>query len=404
MEFNPLANAASELQRQLDDLQVTKERITAELQRYGRFSSHAVTTAMHECEADAASLQSEIQSLDTARRDNDAQIAENEPLIGSLMNPYNWFAKDQRRLRRRCMEWREIGQQLSEQNQTKLVLLDNIRSQIAAYVAELQKHDSFDFPGHQSELQEVEHKIAGMTGELERVLEKKQEVDQQLAPVLMQIENIMAQIGQARSDIEIAQMYSRSLSGMPPRQRAKVHEQCEMTFGVRSPDILIGIREREIRKLQHDYDRTKRKAKYIGRATASTINTIIVDGTNLCYERDTFIGLPALESILPILSQNYSVVVVFNFAFTRPLEINDRALRDRLGEYAKVRFAMTRHEAEKLMLELAQDNHTYVLSNDRFVEYADKAAVRDDRVIRHEINDGNIFVYDLDIMAAFKQP
>jgi hypothetical protein len=43
----------------------------------------------------------------------------------------------------------------------------------------------------------------------------------------------------------------------------------------------------------------------------------------------------------------------------------------------------------------------YVLSNDRFAEYAEKPAVRDGRVLRHEILNGRILVHDLDVAASF---
>jgi hypothetical protein len=45
----------------------------------------------------------------------------------------------------------------------------------------------------------------------------------------------------------------------------------------------------------------------------------------------------------------------------------------------------------------------WVISNDRFREYTDKPAVRDDRLIRHEIVAGQLMVHDLDVSIGFAQ-
>ena len=42
-----------------------------------------------------------------------------------------------------------------------------------------------------------------------------------------------------------------------------------------------------------------------------------------------------------------------------------------------------------------------MLSNDRFSEYRDKPAVREKRLITHEILNGQILVHDLDISLPF---
>jgi hypothetical protein len=44
-----------------------------------------------------------------------------------------------------------------------------------------------------------------------------------------------------------------------------------------------------------------------------------------------------------------------------------------------------------------------VISNDRFRDYTDKPAVRDDRLIRHEIVAGQVLVHDLDLRLGFAQ-
>ena len=103
-----------------------------------------------------------------------------------------------------------------------------------------------------------------------------------------------------------------------------------------------------------------------------------------------------------LLSRIYSVIVVFDSAIRRLLNCDDSGIRKRLGNHAKVHIVASRRLADETILDLACANElTYVLSNDRFGDFNEKSAVKDGRIIRHEIVDGNVFVHDLQLRAAY---
>lgn len=119
--------------------------------------------------------------------------------------------------------------------------------------------------------------------------------------------------------------------------------------------------------------------------------------------RGTFIGIAVLETLIPLLSQVCSVVVVFDSAIRRLLRIDDSGVQKRLGCHAKVHIVASRRMADETVLDLADaSEHVYVLSNDRFGDFNEKTAVKEGRIIRHEIVNGKVFVHDLQLRASYR--
>lgn len=140
----------------------------------------------------------------------------------------------------------------------------------------------------------------------------------------------------------------------------------------------------------------------IGQTAARKIDTIVIDDNNLCYEGSDFIGLSAIETLVPLLSRTCSVIVVFDSAIRKLLNTDDSGIQKRLGSHAKVHIVASGRLADETVLDLASANElTYVLGNDRFGDFNEKSVVKDGRLIQHEIVNGNVFVHDLQIRAAY---
>ena len=60
-------------------------------------------------------------------------------------------------------------------------------------------------------------------------------------------------------------------------------------------------------------------------------------------------------------------------------------------------------KADETVLSAAEDdNHSFVLSNDRFADYPEKLAVKEGRILRHEIVSPVIYIHELQIDAKFE--
>jgi hypothetical protein len=158
--------------------------------------------------------------------------------------------------------------------------------------------------------------------------------------------------------------------------------------------------DRQLTGVRRNVTKAQERVTKLATRGARVVRALVIDGSNVCYEGGTFIRLGALGPLCQQLSDSYNVTVVFDASIRRKLGGDDAALREALPG-SKVHVVASRTLADETILAAAEDPFVYVLSNDRFAEYAEKPAVRDGRVLRHEILNGRILVHDLDVAASF---
>jgi len=274
---------------------------------------------------------------------------------------------------------REIANQKTAQRRSNFKELEDTRARMAKVASDLQRHRAFDLARRRSDLSQIKCSIAAKKDELEIVAARKRRVDELLGPLVREIQNLESRKRRAESDLDAAQDLDRRLSSEGNSyERAMIHEQCEHRFGEGSPRRIIGERQKEVRQLERDFDKAKRRVEDIARKAARKIDTIVIDGNNMCYEGNTFIGLSAIETVVPLLAGISSVIVVFDSAIRRMLNTDDSGIQKRLGRHAKVHIVASRRLADETVLDLASASEdVYVLSNDRFGDFNEKPVVRD---------------------------
>lgn len=96
--------------------------------------------------------------------------------------------------------------------------------------------------------------------------------------------------------------------------------------------------------------------------------------------------------------------MVFDASIRRALGSSDSDIRDIIGGDIQVHVVATSVKADETVLDLAgSDKTTFIVSNDRFAEFGEKPALRDQRIIRHEIVSGQVLIHDLGVSETFKQ-
>tara|TARA_B100000446_G_scaffold184352_1_gene206121 strand:- start:9136 stop:10326 length:1191 start_codon:yes stop_codon:yes gene_type:complete len=194
----------------------------------------------------------------------------------------------------------------------------------------------------------------------------------------------------AKDKMMVVRLEERLASASTASERRKIHLECESNFGKGNPKTLLA----EIERAQTSNDRNTNKLTSrlvrVAHDHLKDIELLIIDGNNLCYEGDTFIGFSALKEFYYTVSNLYEVKIVFDHGI--------KGLLGTLFDEMMVSFADTvPHvcelgvEADDVILNLASSNErAYVVSNDRFADYPDKEVVITDRFIRHIIIDKKI--------------
>ena len=397
--YNPLNWFASD--------QVNLRRIHAQLRQNGNQKTaqrQSSAKGLEQTLARISKATSDLQrhnAFDYSRRKSDEQ-----QIIQSIARKNEELAIISDRLRcdhEKLAHLREVGSQKAAQRQSEISELNRTLAQIEKHSSAIQRHSTFDLARRNSDEQQLKQSIARKKEELEIMADRKQRVDEVLAPLMQEMANIESSKSRAESDLEEAQELDERLSSADSSyERAMIHEECESRFDEGSPRKIIIERKKVIRQLDHDYDKASRRVEDIAKKAARNIDTIIIDGNNLCYDEDAFIGIAAIETLLPLLSRICPVVVVFDSSIQGLLKSNKSEIQKRIGKHAKVHIVASGHMADETILDLACANEfTYVLSNDRFGDFNEKSVVKDGRIIRYEIVSGNIFVHDLQIRATF---
>jgi len=172
---------------------------------------------------------------------------------------------------------------------------------------------------------------------------------------------------------------------------------------MRSLPSSIRDHEQQIDRIRRNMGKTQQRIAKLAEAAARDIDALIIDGNNCCYQDSDFIGLAALIPMTEKLAERYVVTIVFDADIRGLLRVSDDDLRAALPT-ANVHVVATHVKADETILDAAHESTAWVVSNDRFGDYREKAAVKERRVIRHEIVRSRVFVHDLGVNEPIAEP
>lgn len=338
---------------------------------------------------------------------NENQIQSSSELLNksikSIWNPKNWFDKEQRHFRSELNKKKHILREISHNKLTQEELLKKLKKRESDSLKNIADYKCFDIHAQNSEMANLAYLISKQLKDLETVKEKKEKVDEKLQPVIEQITLLESRMMTLESNLSKAKGLDMDLSNASNSyERAMIHQDCEQKFNISKPKRVIAKTEREITKLNRDLAKLNKRANSIASKATRVVQKLIIDGNNLCYQGSSFIGLSALKPIIKNLAEQYEVVLVFDASIRRLLSMNDNEISNELNCKIDTHVVATSIKADETVLDLAgSDSTSYILSNDRFSEFAEKSAVKHKRIIRHEIVSKKILIHDLDIFLNF---
>ncbi|MBX9660380.1 MAG: hypothetical protein K2X00_17620 [Nitrospiraceae bacterium] len=207
-----------------------------------------------------------------------------------------------------------------------------------------------------------------------------------------------ATIETLEATIQAAKTMDDELSGAGNGyERAMIHEDCERRYGHGSPKKVIHETSGQLRRIRGDLQKIEKRLKECLRVSDLHVERVVIDGNNACYRGGDFIRLMAVTRIVDALAKEFAVTVVFDASIRRLLQMDDTMIRSVIGDAAQTFVAPSKTAADRFALEIAGENdRTFVLSNDRFSEFADFAPVAENRLIRFLIASEHVSIPDLD--------
>ena len=402
-DLNPFDEPLHQAKTEVKNLTQRKNAVEEKLHWFNSNNETDLQNKLDSCRDQADQLRSKYDEIGRAIASCQQKRDEMRAKTRTLFNPKNWFATDQRQLRRTQRDLKRAQESKMLEKNSLSDQISKAEQDISSAAKTIARYSSFDLRTQKKDLKHLKTELAASQAKAKRIAERKKAVDDALKPVVEQMQQYMELKQREESIRERAATFDRQLSNANNSyERAMVHEQCETEFNVGSPRKVIGKAEANLRRIARDYEKVYSRAVEIGKKVARRIDAIVIDGNNLCYDNNVFIGLSALEQLIPILQLDYKVTIIFDAAIRSMLKVNDQAISRKLGNQIQVHIVANRGKADETVLDLAENNkYTYILSNDRFGEYNDKRAIRDQRVLRHEIVNGYIFIHDLGVNARY---
>lgn len=189
-----------------------------------------------------------------------------------------------------------------------------------------------------------------------------------------------------------------------PGGRREVHQECEKQFQVRDPTKAVAEKERKLEAVRRQKKKLSEEMKKQAQRALHDVRTVVIDGSNLCYvagqkDKDNFIGLRALDALVPELAARYEkVILYFDSGEPRRMDLTKKVLKARYDNWTqRVYVLKSGQAADEFILSSAQDDeHAYVISGDRYREFQSRfsfitkrrlgAMVTHDQVQLHDLN------------------
>jgi len=258
---------------------------------------------------------------------------------------------------------------------------------------------------------DVDRAVEGPLAELEKYESEIRDHESTITRLRSEMDRLEGQIDEAD---RIGKKITNAANSY---ERALLHQECDRRFGNDSPRAAVRLirsqmrslpssirdHEQQIDRIRRNMGKTQQRIAKLAEAAARDIDALIIDGNNCCYQDSDFIGLAALIPMTEKLAERYVVTIVFDADIRGLLRVSDDDLRAALPT-ANVHVVATHVKADETILDAAHESTAWVVSNDRFGDYREKAAVKERRVIRHEIVRSRVFVHDLGVNEPIAEP
>lgn len=403
MIINPYQEKYTKLQREIADLRKREVQISKDILWFDGLDISRIQFEISNIKTDGSRLTNLLRVMAIELEALKKELAQLNSKVGTPFNPLNWFDDQQKIYKARI-------QILEAQKLVKQTGLDQTRktlSELAKSIEDKNKlvsrYESYDRVKIGQELREINDSLVLKEKECEIILPIKNKIDAELSPLNEQIESYESRIRWNNEVLGDAIRFERELSeALNGYERKRVHDACLHKYDEGKPRNLIKSSEKVLRQLEKDLIKTQDRARKKLQSLMRVIDTIVVDGNNLCYEDSRFIGINAIRSLTEKLSDQYKFIVVFDSGIRGLMRASDDDIRSDLPDCKTVHVVASKTAADQTILEIACDNEgIYILSNDRFGEYSDKEVVKAHRLIKHEMVNGIIMIHDLNFKARY---
>ncbi|MGB3432800.1 hypothetical protein [Achromobacter sp.] len=352
-------------------------------------------------------MQTETQARLGAMRlglvDLAATVQRLEEEAGMGIDPRHWFSSERAIAKRQLTAM----QQKLVDGQASISSMEAVISSAAVAGRDIQsrieKARVFDPLLAQSAIAALQTTIEQIAPQMAALRHRSDKLDEALLEPQQRLSEEEWQRPQLQGRIELAAKFEDELGKAASYERRQIHSRCDSRLGNERPAVVIRESRNALRRVEANITKLRARIAELVKIASRDVRHIIIDGNNLCNAGGIgFVGLAALKAIVPILAEAYKVTLIFDSGIRGKLQLRNKDIEAAFPDAALVHVVASRRSADELILDIAgDDRYTFVLSNDRFADFPEKSAVKEARLLQHEIVCQTARIYDLRIEVPF---
>lgn len=340
--------------------------------------------------------------------------------VPSVFNPFNWFGDERsnslqgveaakQRLKAEAARWGSLKSELlkdlarhEEHIERMRTESHRVRSNLGHVGGAVSRYQTMNLGHLQSMLSQAREQLSRLDGLLSDALEKRERVEVALSDLRPQLQELEERRRQHDACLAAALRFEEELKqASSKRDRAIVHDACRSSYGNSRPQKVIDKAHRSLATIDRDIAKVLDRARRVVSVASRAVRIVVFDGSNLCYQNNKFVGIGPVVAAATALAGKKAVVVVFDRSITRLQNESVAAIRRKFDGVAEVHVVQSKRQADETVLNLADAEDSIVVSNDRFVEFPEKKAKRDQRLATHEIVSAKVMIPDLEVCESW---
>lgn len=401
MTTNPFTSDTETLQREFDSLSIQLLEWKTSLVWFQGFDLDQSVSGFKRVERSEAETRGRLQEAQKVAADLASTVRKLEPAVRIGIDPRYWFSSA------RADSKRQLADAVKEQlwQQSRVANIENEVAKAAKASRDMQdqiaKARTFDPLLAQSAISALYANLHRIEPRLSALRKRRDDLDDALREPLHSLRKQQAERADLLSQISRAESFDAKLTGASNSyEKREIHLQCERELGDGRPGRILDRCRGLLRRIEENIKKLEERADELIRFSAVDIRHLVIDGSNLCYDGRRFLGLAALKALVPILVRSYEVTMIFDASIRRNLEMSREDIAAFFPKEVRTHVVASKHKADDTILSVAGDDpRTFVLSNDRFVDYPEKSAVKHKRMLVHDIVGQDVFIHQLRIAA-----
>lgn len=403
MTTNPFTEEVNALLIEQQDATKGLLRRKAELDWFRAFDFEKANTDLRSAERVEADAQGRLpQELQAEAYQKDL-VRQLDKKASLSIDPRYWFSAE-----------RAIAKRQLVQAKNKLTELEAHIAKLQGEISkaaerrlkasrDMQKARKFDPLNAEGTIATLQATLDRVEPRLASLRQRRDELDELIREPLAQLRKYESQRASLQATILKAEEFDAELSrASSGRERGPIHQKCESELGDGQPRNVLRTSRGALRGVDESLGKLRARIDGLVRFATHDIRRIVIDGNNMCYRSGQFIDFLVLEAVVPLLAQKYEVRLIFDASIRRRMGMRNQDIEARFPQARIVHVVANRQKADETILSVAEeDDHTFVVSNDKYVDYPEKMAVKERRVLRHEIVDQVAYIHDLHIAAKF---